>query len=388
MVAFEVGMSEYKPKPLRPPISGVLDKSEWYDVCRQFRPDATREEYEREWERFQAGEGGAPAEKEFAVSLSRWDTPVAPCRVIVANGAWTPEAKPEEVASIPLVRADVPVAGPKPAPQPYEHGALRQPLRKVAATKPLITPGPRKVKAAPQPKPPKSPKPAKVKRGHYKSPIEIGGVYGCLTVLAFREHRTSYGMIYNCRCACGKEWPVPAKRLNRARKEGIAASCGCKRQKPPKAVPHYTQGDIDVAVAKRILGIPAPQIAREMGISDYTVRTMLKRSDSPELAAAIAKGWTRHVVVDGIHYCKQGHAMTPENTAPRSARVGGYCLTCNRIRNRIKKTPHPRERKPLASAEQLASMVADYERGISVDSIAADRGLSRQQVYRRLKGAR
>lgn len=30
-----------------------LDKNEFYDVYRQFFPDATREEYEREWETFQ-----------------------------------------------------------------------------------------------------------------------------------------------------------------------------------------------------------------------------------------------------------------------------------------------------------------------------------------------
>jgi len=30
-----------------------LDKNEFYDVYRQFRPDADREEYEREWEEFQ-----------------------------------------------------------------------------------------------------------------------------------------------------------------------------------------------------------------------------------------------------------------------------------------------------------------------------------------------
>lgn len=30
-----------------------LDKNEWYDVYRIFRPQATREEFEREWQEFQ-----------------------------------------------------------------------------------------------------------------------------------------------------------------------------------------------------------------------------------------------------------------------------------------------------------------------------------------------
>ena len=30
-----------------------LDKNEFFDVYRQFKPDSTREEYEAEWEEFQ-----------------------------------------------------------------------------------------------------------------------------------------------------------------------------------------------------------------------------------------------------------------------------------------------------------------------------------------------
>ena len=30
-----------------------LDKNEWYDVYRQFKPEATREEFERDWAEFQ-----------------------------------------------------------------------------------------------------------------------------------------------------------------------------------------------------------------------------------------------------------------------------------------------------------------------------------------------
>lgn len=32
---------------------GELNADEWYDVYRQFKPDATREEFEADWEDFQ-----------------------------------------------------------------------------------------------------------------------------------------------------------------------------------------------------------------------------------------------------------------------------------------------------------------------------------------------
>lgn len=31
----------------------LLDKSEWFDVYRTFRPDATQEEYDLAWDEFQ-----------------------------------------------------------------------------------------------------------------------------------------------------------------------------------------------------------------------------------------------------------------------------------------------------------------------------------------------
>jgi len=31
----------------------LLDKEEWWDVCRRMKPDYDREEYERDWAEFQ-----------------------------------------------------------------------------------------------------------------------------------------------------------------------------------------------------------------------------------------------------------------------------------------------------------------------------------------------
>ncbi len=51
--------------------------------------------------------------------LDRFSTAMGPVKVILQNGQWTSEARPEHKA-IPLVREDTPPTGEKPSPIPWE----------------------------------------------------------------------------------------------------------------------------------------------------------------------------------------------------------------------------------------------------------------------------
>lgn len=104
------------------------------------------------------------------------------------------------------------------------------------------------------------------------SPVNVGNVYGLLTVESFVGSQGGRaGLVWRCRCACGNTTLRSTHDLRRIQN----ASCGCSKKR------HEWTDELDNEVAEMRATLSIAEIANRIGRPYEAVRSRLRLLDTP-----------------------------------------------------------------------------------------------------------